>query len=55
MTVIVAAVEHRYGGKVPSSRGEPVPATWDVWKFVVDNEKRIRGGQRSLFEGGADR
>jgi hypothetical protein len=47
METIVAAVDHRYGGTVPSSRGEPVPAIWDVWKFVADHKKRIRGGQRS--------
>lgn len=52
MPTIVRAVEYRYRpAAVPNTGGGDVPATWDVWAFVVTQERRIRGGQRSLLEG----
>lgn len=49
MPTLVRFAENRYyPEKCPHTVGD-YPATWDVWAFVVENEKRIRGGQQSLF------
>jgi hypothetical protein len=55
MDTVVAVIErHYFPKKIPNTGGGDVPATWDCWAFVAKEEKRIRGGQRSLFavEGG---
>jgi hypothetical protein len=50
METVVAVIErHYYPLKVPNTGGGDVPATWDCWAFVLAQEKRIRGGQRSLL------
>jgi hypothetical protein len=47
---VVGLVEGRYGRGVPVADGEkPYPS--EVWNFVLAEEKRVRGGQRSLFGG----
>jgi hypothetical protein len=48
MGQIVLIFETRYKAKCPATAG-PFPATWDLWAFVVEQEKRIRGGQMSLL------
>jgi hypothetical protein len=51
METVVAVIErHYYPLKVPNTGGGDVPATWDCWAFVLAQEKRIRGGQRSLLD-----
>ena len=50
METVVAVIErHYYPLRIPNTGGGDIPATWDCWNFVVKEEKRIRGGQRSLF------
>lgn len=49
MGQIVLIVNTRYApAECPATAG-PFPATWDIWHFVVEQEKRIRGGQLSLL------
>jgi hypothetical protein len=49
MGIITRIVDTRYApAKCPATAG-PFPATWDVWAFVVEQEKRLRGGQLSLL------
>jgi len=49
METILRALEYRYGPGCPNTGGGDIPATWDMWNFTVTQEKRLRGGQRSLF------
>jgi hypothetical protein len=50
METVVAVIErHYYPKRIPNTADGDIPATWDVWAFVAAEEKRIRGGQRSLF------
>jgi hypothetical protein len=50
MGIITRIVNTRYApAECPATAG-PFPATWDVWAFVVEQEKRIRGGQLPLLE-----
>lgn len=51
MRDIAQMMNNRYApAQCPITRGI-APATWDVWAFIVAQEKRIRGGQRSLLDG----
>jgi ABC-type ATPase with predicted acetyltransferase domain len=47
MAEITSVVEARYGLGVPHE-GERA-AVWEVWAFVVKEEKALRGGQRRLL------
>ncbi len=49
MRQITAIVDTRYAPAACPATAGPFPATWDVWHFVVEQEKRIRGGQLPLF------
>lgn len=44
---VVGMVEARYGRALPF---EEIPYPSEVWNFVLAEEKRIAGGQRSLFD-----
>jgi hypothetical protein len=46
MREIVSIVEARYGLSVPHE--EATAAIWEVWAFVVKEEKALRGGQLRL-------
>jgi hypothetical protein len=50
MTIITRIVNTRYAPAVCPATAGPFPATWDVWAHVVEQEKRLRGGQLPLLE-----